>query len=143
METVIKISDAEWQVMRVIWTKESATAQEISQLLGVSMNWQPATVKTLLGRLVKKEMLQTHQVGKRFVYSPLVSEEATVKSATEELFSHICAKKMGETIAEMIEIVSLTEADLALIEEKIRQKKPVTQIACNCIPGQCECGNHR
>lgn len=52
---LIKISDSEWEVMRVIWTLGQANAQQIIQILADSMDWKVATVKTLLGRLVKKK----------------------------------------------------------------------------------------
>lgn len=135
----VKISDSEWEVMRVIWTLNQTTAQEITQILADSMDWKAATVKTLLGRLVKKEVVWTQQEGKKFIYHPAVSEMETVRSATENLFSHICAKKVGETIADLVEEATLTQADIDKIMEQLQQKEPVVTIACNCIPGQCTC----
>ncbi|ASZ07032.1 MULTISPECIES: CopY/TcrY family copper transport repressor [Enterococcus] len=135
----VKISDSEWEVMRVIWTLNQTTAQEITQILADSMDWKAATVKTLLGRLVKKEVVWTQQEGKKFIYHPAVSEMETVRSATENLFSHICAKKVGETIADLVEEATLTQADIDKIMEQLQQKEPVATIACNCIPGQCTC----
>lgn len=145
METIkepIKISDSEWEVMRVIWTMGQSTAKEITDLLSANKNWKTATVKTLLGRLVKKGILQPESQGKKFIYTPLVSEEATVRSATENLFSHICAKKVGQTIAEMIMEAELTAADIAMLQEALAAKQPVATIDCNCIPGQCQCKVH-
>ncbi|MBO0481711.1 CopY/TcrY family copper transport repressor [Candidatus Enterococcus courvalinii] len=135
----VKISDSEWEVMRVIWTLNQTTAQEITQILADSMDWKAATVKTLLGRLVKKEVVWTQQEGKKFIYHPAVSEMDTVRSATENLFSHICAKKVGETIADLVEEATLTQADINKIMEQLQQKEPVATIACNCVPGQCTC----
>lgn len=144
-EEPIKISDAEWEIMRVVWTLGSADAKTLTDILGERMGWKAATVKTLLGRLVKKEILTTEQVGKKFKYHPAVTEEATVRSATANLFAHICAKKIGRTIAELIDEAELTLADLDLIEAAVQAKKPeaVAEIACNCIPGQCECSYHQ
>ncbi|GCF92899.1 uracil phosphoribosyltransferase [Enterococcus florum] len=139
----VKISDSEWEIMRVVWTLKTATAQEIIDILSASKEWKPATIKTLLGRLVKKEALQTEQDGKKYIYFPAVSEAETVKSATENLFSHICAKRIGKTISELIDQAELTQEDLMLIQEKLQQKQPVKTIECNCIPGQCECKHHR
>lgn len=45
-ENKIRISDSEWEVMRVIWTLGSATAQDILNALGNTMDWKTATVKT-------------------------------------------------------------------------------------------------
>lgn len=139
----LKISDSEWEIMRVLWTLGQADAQQISEILGESMDWKLATVKTLLGRLVKKAAVRTETSGKKFIYFPQVEEGATVRSATENLFSHICAKKVGATLVDLINEAKLTPKDLALIQEALAKKEPVDSIACNCIPGQCECSEHQ
>lgn len=54
-EDAIKISEAEWEVMRVIWTLGESDAATINDVLKEKMQWKFATVKTLLGRLVKKK----------------------------------------------------------------------------------------
>lgn len=146
METkeLTKISDAEWEVMRVVWSKKSVTSQEVIDVLSDKMDWKPATIKTLLGRLVKKELVSTETAGKKFRYAPLVNEQQTVKSVTENLFSRICAKKIGRTISELIEEAELTTADLDLIKMALKEKAltAVDSVACNCVPGQCDCHEH-
>lgn len=139
IQTPIKISDSEWEVMRVIWTMKTATAQEIIQVLGEKMEWKPATIKTLLGRLVKKEAISTEQSGKKFIYHPRISENETVKSATETLFAHICAKKIGAAITDLVKEAALTPEDVTLIQEALAHKETVPEVICNCIPGQCDC----
>ena len=90
VKTPVKISDSEWEIMRVIWTLGQTTAQEITQILADSMDWKPATIKTLLGRLVKSDLDRTRR--KKFIYHPAVSEMETVRSATENLFPYLCKK---------------------------------------------------
>lgn len=140
----VKISDAEWEVMRVVWTLGETTSPEIILILQEKMGWKPPTIKTLIGRLVKKEVLSTENFGKKYIYRPLVSEEDTVKSATESLFAHICAKKIGSTITDLIDEAELTHDDIAMIMKELEAKKAtaVDNIACNCVPDQCECANH-
>ncbi|MGX7195564.1 CopY/TcrY family copper transport repressor [Enterococcus olivae] len=135
----VKISDSEWEIMRVVWHKKAVDATTISQLLSESKGWKIATVKTLLGRLVKKDVLHTEQVGKKFVYSALITEEETVRSATANLFSHICAVKAGKTIADWISEVDLTVDDIETIQQVLSEKQAVSSIACDCLPGQCHC----
>ena len=135
----IKISDAEWEIMRVIWHKEAVDATTIEALLGPAMGWKLATVKTLLGRLVKKNILTTTQVGKKFIYTSRVTEAETVRSEAENLLTRICATKAGQTIAEMLETVELTAEDLLKIKQVLAKKQPTTTIVCNCLPGQCHC----
>lgn len=140
---MLKISDSEWEVLRVVWTNPNCDAHLVSEVLGESKNWQKSTVKTLLSRLVKKNALQTTKVSNKFIYTPLVSEEEVIVSATETLFSHICAKKIGQTIAEMITSCELTAEDYQLIQDALAQKETVETIKCNCIPGQCHCKEHQ
>ena len=142
---LVKISDAEWEIMRVVWTKGETTSPEIIEILQDKMAWKPPTIKTLIGRLVKKEMLSTEQHGNKFLYRPLVSEAETVKSATESLFAHICGTKIGETIGQIINEATLTHADIALIQASLvaKESQAVDSIKCNCVPGQCECKKHQ
>ncbi|MGX7417673.1 CopY/TcrY family copper transport repressor [Carnobacterium gallinarum] len=140
----VKISDAEWEIMRVVWSKKQASSQEIVAVLKEKMDWKPATIKTLIGRLVKKEALKTEAAGHRFIYFPRVTEAESVMSATENLFAHVCSKKIGQTIGALIEEATLTHEDIQLLEKLIESKKElaVDEIACNCVPGQCECQEH-
>lgn len=108
---MIKISDSEWEVFRVVWTNPDCDAHLVSEIFGGSKDWQKSTVKTLLARLVRKGALKTTRVRNKFIYTPTVTEEEVIVSATETLFSHICAKKIGQTIAEMIISCELTSAD--------------------------------
>ena len=54
MAKLPQISDAEWDVIKVLWDRGEAGAQEVTEALAVGRNWRPQTVKTLLNRLVKK-----------------------------------------------------------------------------------------
>ncbi|MFV0558957.1 MAG: CopY/TcrY family copper transport repressor [Enterococcus sp.] len=135
----LKISDAEWEIMRVLWTLEVADAKAIHQLLSSSMDWKLATVKTLLGRLVTKGAIQPDNVGKKFIYRPLVWEQEMILSASESLFTHVCAKKMGQTLGAIIQDVALTQADIQDLLTILSKKVAVSEILCDCIPGQCTC----
>lgn len=63
------ITDAEWEVMRVVWANGRVTSKEIISILKEKMDWKQATIKTLLGRLVEKGVLNTEQEGRKFIYT--------------------------------------------------------------------------
>ena len=74
METP-RISDAEWDVMQILWRKSPATAKDIIDQLSVTHEWSPTTIKTLISRLVKKRAVTYEAKGKTYYYSPAVSEK--------------------------------------------------------------------
>ena len=49
-----EISDAEWEVMRIVWTLEQAYTSDIIAALKEKKDWSESTIKTLIRRLVNK-----------------------------------------------------------------------------------------
>ena len=80
--TDTKITDSEWEVMRVVWANQEVTSKEIVEILEQKKAWKPARTKTFIGRLVRKDMLKTEKVGNKFIYSTDVSEVDFVKNAS-------------------------------------------------------------
>ncbi|MCA8994417.1 MAG: BlaI/MecI/CopY family transcriptional regulator [Planctomycetaceae bacterium] len=74
------ISDAEWHVMEVVWSLGEATAAAIIEELARSTTWNHRTIRTLLRRLVEKEILRKEGQGAGSVYKALVPRNARVKS---------------------------------------------------------------
>ncbi|GGM29575.1 uracil phosphoribosyltransferase [Paraliobacillus quinghaiensis] len=144
MEDKSQITDAEWEVMRVVWTLHQATSKDIIEVLRSKKNWKQATAKTLIGRLVQKGLLETEQDGKRYLYTAAVDETESVKMLEQRLFDRICNKEVGKTIASMISESTLSHNDIELLEETLNRKKSeaVEEVKCNCVPGQCQCKGH-
>lgn len=62
------ISNAEWEVLRVVWAKGQASSKDIIGVLAQKMDWSESTIKTLIGRLVEKKILQSRREGRSFIY---------------------------------------------------------------------------
>lgn len=139
-----KITDAEWEVMRVVWTNKQVTSRHIISVLEDKMKWKQATIKTLIGRLVDKGFLVTEPMGNKFLYTAKVSEEESVRDVTENMLAHVCSRKVGSTIAELINQALLSHSDIEMLEEVLAKKKvtAVDKVKCNCTPGQCNCKDH-
>lgn len=75
MDTLPRISEAEWSVMEVVWQKAPRTANEIVEALHGAARWNPKTVKTLINRLLNKGALNYQLAGRTYLYSPAVARE--------------------------------------------------------------------
>lgn len=84
-----KISDAEWEVMKVLWASAPRTAGEIVEALEGSRDWNPKTVRTLIKRLTEKRAIGYNQTGRVYSYYPLVREEECVQSETRSFLKRI------------------------------------------------------
>jgi BlaI family transcriptional regulator, penicillinase repressor len=74
MKSIPRITEAEWEVMKVFWRRGQCTAQEVVEELASSTHWQTSTIKTLLNRLLRKGALVFERKGRAYVYSSSVSE---------------------------------------------------------------------
>jgi BlaI family penicillinase repressor len=79
------ITDAEWDVMDVLWLRSPLTAQEVHGALAERRGWSLGTVKTLLTRLLKKSALKHVDEGRRYLYRPAVTKRAWVRAAGKDL----------------------------------------------------------
>lgn len=143
-EINLRITDSEWEVMRVVWAQEKVTSREIIQVLQQKKDWKPATTKTFIGRLVNKDILETETEGRKFIYSSKISEEEVVKSSLNEYFSNICSRDVGNTIAYLLSNSTLSFMDIDKLEKILEEKKKdaVEEVPCNCVPGQCKCKDY-
>ena len=137
------ISASERQVLRVIWANPKCTSSFIIEALSTNFNWQAATIKTLINRLLKKEFIIT--TSKRpYQYVATLTEEELLDLECDELLSHVCQKKQGELLSILIQKAQLTKPDTHQLQ-KLLQKKEINapeRLDCTCIPGQCRCCHH-
>lgn len=138
------ISNAEWDIMRVVWAQERVTSSAILTILNQKLHWTSSTIKTLLKRLVDKGYLATEKVGKGFVYSALISEQEAIYHQVDELFDKFCPTKHLDIIRHVITRTNMTLDDIEQLQELLEAKKAtaVDEVTCTCIPGQCTCKEH-
>lgn len=142
--TPLNITDAEWEVMRVVWANKYVTSREIRDVLEVEKDWKSATIKTLLGRLVDKGALRTEKDGRRFIYSAVVTEQESMATFIDDVLSRVCNKQSGNVIGDIVERTELSKSDIAMLKELLNEKEitALDEVPCGCIKGQCDCHLH-
>ena len=74
MKKLPQISEAEYEVMKIVWKYAPINTNEITEKLTRTTSWSPKTIQTLIKRLTTKGALSYEKHGRIFVYSPLVKE---------------------------------------------------------------------
>lgn len=127
MKQVPRISDTEWEIMRIIWLKHPLTANEVIERLATAgIPWHPKTARTLLARLVQKGALGYQARGRTYVYSPLVSEEDCVATASESFLERVFGGSLKPMLAHFVERQKLTRKDLEELGKLLDENPPVT-----------------
>lgn len=107
-----KITGSELEVMKFLWRAEDALpVTEIREKLQASKGWEPATIKTLVSRLVTKGAVRQEK-RKVFYYSPLISEKEYSAWATGDLISRLFNGRVQDLVAALVNSDGLTQDDL-------------------------------
>ena len=132
---MMQISDAEWQVMKIIWMQGEQTSSDLIRVLAERFDWSKSTIQTLLARLVEKECLTRKKEGKSFVYSALLTLDQSRDLLIKDIKDKVCSRRIKNLLADLIMECDFTLADLEDLEAVISEKKvsAVTEVRCNCM----------
>ena len=131
----MQISDAEWQVMKIIWMQGEQTSTDLIRVLAERFDWSKSTIQTLLARLVEKECLTRKKEGKCFIYSALLTLDQSRDLLVQDIKDKVCSRRIKNLLADLIMECDFTQADLEDLEAVISEKKSnaVTEVRCNCM----------
>lgn len=131
----MQISDAEWQVMKIIWMQGEQTSTDLIRVLAERFDWSKSTIQTLLARLVEKECLTRKKEGKSFVYSALLTLDQSRDLLVQDIKDKVCSRRIKNLLGDLIAECDFTQADLEDLEAVISEKKSsaVTEVRCNCM----------
>ncbi|MFQ5638729.1 MAG: BlaI/MecI/CopY family transcriptional regulator [bacterium] len=107
----MKLSDAEWQIMNALWKWHPATARELIEHMPDESTWAYTTVKTMLTRLVNKNVISERKRGNTSVYEPLVSQKKARISALRTLMERALGGTMEPIMHFLIEEKRLSEGE--------------------------------
>jgi len=107
-----KITGSELEVMKLLWCAEEALPlTEIRETLQRSKGWEPATIKTLLARLVSKGVV-CQEKRNVYYYFPLIGEKEYNTWATGDLIDRLYNGSARNLVAALVHSDGLTKEDL-------------------------------
>ncbi len=118
-----KISAAEWEVMKILWAKSPATANEVVEALRPKTSWKPKTIKTLINRLVSKGAVGFEKNGREYHYSPQITEDDAKKSEFRNMLKRAFDGALTPMMQFLIENENLSTEDLEKLRELTEKAK--------------------
>lgn len=126
MINLLKISDAEYKVMKVIWLNAPISTNKIIDELAEKTTWSPKTIQTLLSRLVKKGVLTYEKESRAFVYTPLIKEEDYLDRESRSFLNRFYNGTLNSMVLNFLEKDKLTKEDINelkhILDERIKDK---------------------
>lgn len=122
MKSPPAISDAEGQVMEVLWRSKTALGtDEIAKALEGRQDWQLATVKTLVNRLLTKGAVSAEKDGRRYLYTPVLQRDAWLKEQSIGLLDRLFDGRLAPLVAHFSSHRKLKKADLEALRALLKE----------------------
>ncbi|MBD8498450.1 BlaI/MecI/CopY family transcriptional regulator [Paenibacillus arenosi] len=124
MNNFPRITESEWEVMNVIWARSKATAHEVIEALAQTENtWKPATVKSLISRLVKKNVLGYTQEGKLYCYYPLLSKEECLRSESSSFLQRLYGGTLKPMLVHFLSQENISNREIEELQNILEKRK--------------------
>ena len=112
MKSLPQISEAEFEVMKIIWKHAPISTNEITERLVKTTAWSPKTIQTLIRRLVDKGVLSYEKQSRVFVYTPLVQENEYISQKSSSFLARFYDGNLTNMVSAYIEDDKLSETEI-------------------------------
>lgn len=122
-KNIPSISESEWEIMNVLWDKAPQTANDIILSLQESTDWKPKTIRTLLDRLVQKDVVGVNKNLRVYTFYPLYTQKECQRAETESFIKRIYGGALKSMFVHFIQEDTLSDEDINELRF-ILDKKP-------------------
>ena len=118
MKKLPAISDAEWDVMKVVWDHGPMSSGDVVRRLADEKHWKPRTIKTLLARLVRKGAVAAADADGKFLYTAKVAREELARREARGFLARVFDGAVAPALVHFVR-------DAELSPQQIRELKQI------------------
>lgn len=124
MKHLPQISEAEFEVMKIVWKHAPINTNEITEKLLQTTSWSPKTIQTLIKRLVTKGALTYEKQSRVFVYTPLVKENEYIGQESSSFLKRFYNGDITAMLSAFLENGRLSETEIERLRSLLAAKSP-------------------
>ncbi|MDX1644731.1 MAG: BlaI/MecI/CopY family transcriptional regulator [Thermoanaerobaculia bacterium] len=118
-----QLGDLQLAIMRILWARGEASASEVHQALWEERGLAPTTIATMLVKMEKKGVVTHRAEGRRYLYSPTVSEQEVTRSMVAQLAERLFEGDVPAFVSHLLSEHDIDPDELAELEELIDAKR--------------------
>ena len=120
MNRLPELSKAEYDILRILWKNGRNTVREVHDAITETTGWAYTTTKTMMDRMVTKELLKREDFHGIYLYSPLVSRPAGLAKLVKFFADRVLETDAGT-------VVSMFAGSKAISPEEIKELERLLQ----------------
>lgn len=112
MKKLPQISEAEFEVMKVIWKYAPISTNEVTEKLTQTTDWSPKTIQTMLKRLVNKKALTYEKQSRVFVYTPLIQQDEYIRQKSNSFLDRFYDGNIVSMLSSYLKDEKLSDSEI-------------------------------
>ena len=120
---MVELTEAEWQIMKVVWEKEPCAAGTVQESLAESRNWAYSTVKTTMDRMAEKGFLQIQRIRNLQLFKSCVSEVDAKRGEFRKMLKRAFDGALTPMMQFLIEHEGLSNNEAAQLRKFVQEQK--------------------
>ena len=116
-----QISEAESRIMDALWRRGPLVVEDIVAEVAGPQQWSDRTVKSLIGRMMKKKAIESTRRDGRTWYRPLVARDEYMMAESESFLDRIFDGRVAPFVSQFAENRKLSPEDVAQLKALIER----------------------
>jgi BlaI family penicillinase repressor len=122
-----ELTEAEWEIIQVVWEREPCAAPEVQEELVARKKWTYSTVKTLMDRMVPKGLLTTERIRNLILYRSAISRDDAQRGELLRTVKRAFGGAFTPMMQFMLESDALSQKELGELQDMIQKKRRQTK----------------
>ena len=119
----VKISEAEWKIMNVLWKRNPISCADVVEVIGDRRGWHIRTIRTLLDRLVSKGAANIQTERRPYTYEPRLSREECIQSESQSFTDRAFDGEPASMLLHLVRNTKLNPEDIKKLKRILNEKK--------------------
>ncbi|HPG38739.1 MAG TPA: BlaI/MecI/CopY family transcriptional regulator [bacterium] len=115
-----ELSRAEYDILRVIWKDGKQTVREVHDKLQQTNGWAYTTTKTMMDRMVQKELLDRSEFHGIFLYTALISRPAGLAKLVQFFAERVLETDAAQVVSMFASSQTLSPQELVELEDLLK-----------------------
>lgn len=122
MEKLPQISEAEYEIMKIIWDEYPISTNEICEKAQQTHSWNQKTIHTLLTRLNTKKVISYEQKGRMYYYYPLISQKKYLEQENHLFLKRFYNGEMAPMLSTLLSNSEVSDSELQNLYDIINSR---------------------
>ena len=120
---LVELTEAEWEIMKVVWEKQPCAAGTVQEMLVKSRDWAYSTVKTTMDRMAEKGFLTIERISNLQLFRACVSEVDAKRGELRKMLKRAFDGALTPMMQFLIEHEGLSKEEASQLRKLVTRAK--------------------